>query len=123
MFSWNYTTDSVTRIGSCNPIAVADVVGDWREEMLYYDATAHEIKIGTAITVTSERFYTFMQDPIFRNDVSSTANGYQNSNYTTFYMGSDTNLQDDADGDLLVNLAEYAIGGDPSEKGLCPERA
>jgi rhamnogalacturonan endolyase len=89
MFSWNYTTDSVTRIGTCDPIAVADVVGDWREEILYYDATNHKIKIGTAITVTSERFYTLMQDPIFRNDVSSSANGYQNSNYTTFYMGSD----------------------------------
>jgi len=89
MFSWNYTTDSVTRIGTCDPIAVADVVGDWREEMLYYDATNHKIKIGTAITVTSKRFYTLMQDPIFRNDVSSSANGYQNSNYTTFYMGSD----------------------------------
>ena len=30
-------------------------------------------------------------------------------------MGSDINLQDDADGDRLVNLAEYAFGGDPSD--------
>ena len=32
-------------------------------------------------------------------------------------MGSDTNYQDDADGDLLDNLSEYAFGGLPNDAG------
>ena len=39
-------------------------------------------------------------------------------------LGSDTSLSDDADGDLLANLSEYAMGGDPSDnadRGLFPE--
>jgi len=32
-----------------------------------------------------------------------------------FTLGTQTNLTDDADGDLLDNLGEYAFGGDPSD--------
>jgi len=34
-----------------------------------------------------------------------------------FTLGTDTNFQDDADGDWVDNLSEYAFGGDPSNPG------
>jgi hypothetical protein len=70
-------------------VGVGDIFGDWREELIYYHSTAGEIRVGTPMTVTSERLYTLRQDPIYRNDVSSSASGYFNSTYTSFYMGSD----------------------------------
>ena len=87
MFSYNYLTGSVSRIGTCNPKMAADIIGDWREELIYL--SAGEIRVGTPMTVTSERFYTFMQDPIYRNDVAGSGSGYYQSPYTSFYVGTD----------------------------------
>lgn len=41
------------------------------------------------MTVSTNRFYTFMQDPIYRNDVAGSGSGYYQSPYTSFYVGSD----------------------------------
>ena len=91
---WDYITDSSVRVGTVPSytnadLCVGDIFGDWREELIYYHSTAGEIRVGTPMTVTSERLYTLRQDPIYRNDVSSSASGYFNSTYTSFYMGSD----------------------------------
>ena len=88
IFEFDYVSSSVVRVGSAWGFQMAaDVVGDWREELIYL--TGGEIRVGTPMTETSERFYTFMQDPIYRNDVSSSGSGYYQSAYTSFYVGSD----------------------------------
>ncbi len=91
---WDYITDSSVRVGTVPSytnadVCVGDIFGDWREELIYYHSTAGEIRVGTPMTVTSERLYTLRQDNIYRNDISSTASGYYQSAYTEFYMGSD----------------------------------
>ena len=41
------------------------------------------------MTVTGHRFYTFMYDPIYRADAVNWSSHYTQSNFTSFYMGSD----------------------------------
>jgi rhamnogalacturonan endolyase len=87
LFKYNYTTGEVTRIGTCGgtSMLVGDIVGDWREEII----SLHngEFRVYTPMTVTPHRFYTFMHDPIYRIDVSSSSVGYPQSANTSFYVG------------------------------------
>jgi len=86
-FNYNLTDGSCQRIGTCGGevMLTGDVIGDWREEII----SLHngEFRVYTPMTVTPHRFYTFMHDPIYRIDVSSSSVGYPQSAYTSFYMG------------------------------------
>ena len=54
--------------------AVADIWGDWREEIIV--SAPGELRIYTTTTPTDRRFRCLMQDPIYRIDVAHAAMGY-----------------------------------------------
>ena len=54
--------------------AVADIWGDWREEIIV--SAPGELRIYTTTTPTDRRFSCLMQDPIYRVDVAHAAMGY-----------------------------------------------
>ncbi|MBN1866319.1 hypothetical protein JW916_03405 [Candidatus Sumerlaeota bacterium] len=64
---------------------VADVLGDWREEIMTVDRG--ELRIYTTPIPSTRRFYTFMQDPVYRLDVACMSMGYTQSCYPSFYFG------------------------------------
>ncbi|NQU22571.1 MAG: silent information regulator protein Sir2 [Candidatus Nealsonbacteria bacterium] len=55
-------------------VAVADVLGDWREEII--TSVAGELRIYTTTIPAAARRTCLMQDPIYRCDVISAATGY-----------------------------------------------
>jgi rhamnogalacturonan endolyase len=55
-------------------IAVADVVGDWREELILADNGV--LRIATTTVPSTTRHVTLMQDPLYRNDVALVSMGY-----------------------------------------------
>jgi len=55
-------------------VAVADVLGDWREELIVTDPG--ELRIYTTTIPAKDRRVCLMQDPIYRTDVAHAAMGY-----------------------------------------------
>ncbi len=55
-------------------VAIADILGDWREEMI--TAVKGELRIYSTTLPAKNRHVCLMQDPLYRNDVAIAAMGY-----------------------------------------------
>jgi rhamnogalacturonan lyase-like protein len=69
---------------------VADVLGDWREELLVRTADSTAIRIYLSTEVTGHKLYTLMQDPQYRVEVARQQTTYNQPSYPGFYLASDT---------------------------------
>jgi rhamnogalacturonan endolyase len=65
---------------------VADITGDWREEIVTFAGGALRI-YGTTIPATDRRVC-LMQDPLYRNDVTHRSMGYPHVPMTSYYLGT-----------------------------------
>jgi rhamnogalacturonan endolyase len=74
-----------------NPSLVADVLGDWREELLVRTADSSAIRIYLSTEVTDRKLYTLMHDLQYRAEVARQNTTYNQPSYTGFYLGSDIN--------------------------------
>jgi rhamnogalacturonan endolyase len=72
-----------------NPSLVADVFGDWREELLVRTADSSAVRVFTSTEVTDRKLYTLMHDPQYRAEVARQQTAYNQTSYTSFYLGSD----------------------------------
>jgi len=58
------------------PTLTADLLGDWREEIVYRDLTNANLRVYTTTDVTKRRIYTLMHDPTYRAQVA-----FENASY------------------------------------------
>jgi rhamnogalacturonan endolyase len=72
-----------------NPSLVADIFGDWREEMLVRTADSSAVRIYISTEVTDRKLYTLMHDPQYRVDIARQQTVYNQPAYPGFYLGSD----------------------------------
>ncbi|PJJ71960.1 hypothetical protein CLV46_1519 [Diaminobutyricimonas aerilata] len=73
-----------------NPSLVADVFGDWREELLVRTADSSAIRIFTSTELTDRKLYTLMHDVQYRAEVARQQTTYNQPSYPGFYLASDT---------------------------------
>ncbi|GAA3403528.1 rhamnogalacturonan lyase [Pseudarthrobacter polychromogenes] len=71
------------------PSLVADVVGDWREEMLVRTADSSALRMYLSTEVTNHKLYSLMHDPQYRAEVARQNTTYNQPSYTDFYFASD----------------------------------
>jgi rhamnogalacturonan endolyase len=69
-------------------LAWADLLGDWREEIVAH--VPGELRIYTTVIPAADRRLCLMQDPIYRLDVAFVAMGYEQPPMTSFYLGGDS---------------------------------
>jgi hypothetical protein len=72
-----------------NPSLVADILGDWREEMLVRTVDSSALRIYLSTEVTGHKLYTLMHDPQYRAEVARQQTTYNQPSYTSFYLASD----------------------------------
>ncbi len=77
---------------SCNttkrtPNLSADILGDWREEVISHNG-ADELYITTTVIPTDYKMYTLMHDPIYRNAISWQNTAYNQPPHLGFWLGS-----------------------------------
>lgn len=97
---WNYETASLERLlpaydygaernnwTKANPGLSADILGDWREEVIYRHSNNSELLLFTTTIPTEHRFFTFMHDPQYRTAVAWQNVSYNQPPHTSFYMG------------------------------------
>jgi rhamnogalacturonan endolyase len=69
------------------PCLCADILGDWREEVIWRTTDGTELRIYTTTTPTAHRLPTLMHDPIYRLSVACQNVGYNQPTQTGFYLG------------------------------------
>ncbi len=82
IFSYRGDTTTLHKYKSPEPVdtlegrivAIADVVGDWREELIL--TRSGELRIATTTVPSTSRHVTLMQDALYRNDVALASMGY-----------------------------------------------
>jgi rhamnogalacturonan endolyase len=74
-----------------NPCLCADIVGDWREEVIWRTRDGRELRIFTTTSPTDVRLPTLMHDPIYRLSVAWQNVGYNQPTQTGFYLGDGMN--------------------------------
>ncbi len=69
------------------PALSADILGDWREELILRSIDNSELRIYTTTIPTEVRQYTLMHDPQYRLSIAWQNVGYNQPPHTGFYMG------------------------------------
>lgn len=97
---WDYANEKTNRLldaaqfgcrsnngTKANPVLSADILGDWREEVIYKSADNTELRIFTTSIPTEYKFYTLMQDPHYRLSIAWQNVAYNQPPHTSFYFG------------------------------------
>ena len=95
---WDYennTTNELLAAEGCesnngkksNPCLCADIIGDWREELICRTSDSKELRIYTTTIPTEHRFYTLMHDPQYRLSIAWQNVVYNKPPHPGFYLG------------------------------------
>ncbi|MFI0428796.1 T9SS type A sorting domain-containing protein [Mariniflexile sp. HMF6888] len=100
---WNATTGSTDRILTAynydnvsvesnnstksNPCLIADILGDWREEIIWRKSDNTELVVFSTPNPTTKRIFTLMHDPVYRTSIAWQNVGYNQPAHTGFYLG------------------------------------
>ncbi|MCD8325465.1 MAG: hypothetical protein LUC90_01925 [Lachnospiraceae bacterium] len=85
-----------------NPGLTADILGDWREEILVRESNNTTLRIYMTSIETDYTIYSLMQDSVYRNGVAQQNDTYNQPAHTSFYLG-----EDEADTVLNFELPTY----------------
>lgn len=72
-----------------NPCLQADILGDWREEVIVRTPDNESLRIYVTDYPTDYRFHTFMEDPAYRVSVANQNVAYNQPAEPGFYFGPD----------------------------------
>jgi hypothetical protein len=70
------------------PTLTADLLGDWREELVLRESNNSALRVYTTTDVTKRRIYTLMHDPHYRAQVSFQQSSYNQPPHTGFHIGA-----------------------------------
>jgi len=76
-----------------NPCLIADIFGDFREELLLRTADSRAIRIYTNTELTKHKLFTLLHDTTYRCGVAWQNNCYNQPCYTSFYYASDMDFK------------------------------
>jgi len=71
------------------PALSADILGDWREELIERTTDNKELRIFSTTIPTSHRMYTLMHNPQYRVSIAWQNVGYNQPPHLNFYLGED----------------------------------
>jgi hypothetical protein len=66
------------------PTLTADLLGDWREEVVWRETAGTALRVYTTTDVTTARIYTLMHDPTYRAQVAFENSAYNQPPHTGF---------------------------------------
>ena len=87
-----YLATGFTSTGSKNtPTLKADLLGDWREELVLR-ASGGRLAVVTTLSPTDYGIRTLMHDPMYRLGVANKNTGYDQVGFASFYLGDEAQL-------------------------------
>ena len=80
--------DCASNNGSkANPVFAGDILGDWREEVIWRTRDNRELRVFMSTLPTDERMTTLMHDPVYRISAALQNVGYNQPAQPGFYLG------------------------------------
>lgn len=70
-----------------NPCLTADILGDWREEIILRSSDNNFLNIYTTVNPTTYKYYTLMHDPQYRQAIAWQNAAYNQPPHPGFYLG------------------------------------
>jgi len=70
------------------PCLQADLLGDWREEVIFRTSDNRYLRIYTTTATTNRRIYTLMHDPVYRLGIAWQNVAYNQPPHTSFFIGA-----------------------------------
>ncbi|MBD3630799.1 rhamnogalacturonan lyase [Cyclobacterium sp.] len=97
---WDYKNQSLQRLmtaegclsnngSKSTPALAADMLGDWREEVVFRTADNQALRIFTTQLSSPHRFTTLMHNPQYRLSIAWQNVGYNQPAHTDYYLGVD----------------------------------
>lgn len=87
-----YLATGLTSTGNkSTPTLKADLLGDWREELVLR-AGEDQLAVVTTSAPTEYGIRTLMHDPMYRNGVANKNTGYDQMGFASFYLGDEAEL-------------------------------
>ena len=95
---WDWTNDTETRLLTAEgctsnngtkstPALCADILGDWREEVIFRTTDNRELRIYTTTIAATNRLVTLMHDPQYRLSVATENVAYNQPTQPGFHLG------------------------------------
>ncbi len=72
-----------------NPCLSADILGDWREEVIWRTEDNSAMRLYATPYVTDKKIYTLMEDPQYRAAIAWQPNSYNQPPHPSFFIGTD----------------------------------
>jgi hypothetical protein len=70
-----------------NPCLQADILGDWREEVIWRSDDSISLRIYTTTDITDYRIYTLMHDSVYRLGIAWQNTAYNQPPHTSYFLG------------------------------------
>lgn len=103
---YNYGASTACNGTKNTPCLQADILGDWREEVILYNANCKQLNIFTTNTVTKYRVPSLMQDHIYRMGVVWQNVAYNQPPHLGYYLPDS------------VKAAIYHVGGPLNQQAV-----
>jgi len=99
IYKWNWTSSANNSILAPGGVASnngtkstpglsADILGDWREEVIWRTSDNLNLRIHTTTTPATNRIYTLMHDPQYRCAIAWQNTGYNQPPHPGFFIGA-----------------------------------
>ncbi|MBN1185998.1 MAG: carbohydrate-binding protein [Bacteroidales bacterium] len=85
---YNYQSATYCNGTKKTPNLQADILGDWREEVILHSSDNTKLIIFSATTTTSRRMYTLMHDKMYRLGIAWQNVAYNQPPHLSFFFGS-----------------------------------
>jgi len=92
-----------------NPVLCADIMGDWREEVIWRNREGNELRIYSTTILSQHRLTTLMHDPQYRLSVAWQNVAYNQPTQPGFYLGDGMEKEKRS----AIKITRY-IGGNPT---------
>ena len=96
---WDWNTNTVNTLldaktfgsaanngSKANPVLSADILGDWREEVIYRSEDNSELRVFSSTIPTTHRLPTLMSDHVYRMGVAWQNTGYNQPPHLSYYL-------------------------------------
>ena len=106
-----FTANGCTAINGtkANPAVQADILGDWREEVVYPTNDSTALKLYTTTIETNHKLYTLMHDRAYRMQVSSEQTAYNQPPHISYYISENNDEYDARTGAALVKTVHNGV--------------
>ncbi len=85
------------------PVMCADILGDWREEVIWKTSDEKSLRIYSTTYTTDYKITTLMQDPYYRASVAIQNNHYNQPANVSFYLGAETETAPLFEGYVMID--------------------